>query len=206
MDISRFALAVLLLELTPGPNMAYLASLAMTQGRAAGLAAVLGVALGLSTHAVVAALGAGTLIQRYAVIYELLRWAGVIYLFYLAWEGWRNNAERSRARTDLRITAVPLFWRGFLTNVFNPKSILFFVSVVPTFVSLDAGQESVLFQMAVLGSVYVAVATGVHGTIIMLASQLQPWLVEGPYRRSVRRILSLSLALVAIWLAWTTKR
>ena len=206
MDITRFALAVLLLELTPSPNMAYLASLALAQGRAAGLAAVLGVALGLSTHAIIAAFGAGSIIQRSSIIYETLRWVGVAYLFDLAWEGWRPHSENSPGRTDLRTTVGPLFWRGFLTNVFNPKSILFFVAVVPTFVAFEAGRQSILTQMVVLGSVYVAVATAVHATIVLLASQLRPWIVEGPYQRLVRRMLSVSLALVAIWRSWTTKR
>ena len=74
--IIEFLLAVTLLELTPGPNMAYLASLALTRGRTAGLIACIGVACGLSVHAVVTVFGAGTLIQQYPWLYETLRWVG----------------------------------------------------------------------------------------------------------------------------------
>src|SRR6476620_1133284 len=88
MDLLTFLLTVLLLELTPGPNMAYLATLALSRGRMAGLIATAGVAFGLAVHAIVAGLGAGVLIQQYPLLYDAVRWIGVGYLLYLAWEGW----------------------------------------------------------------------------------------------------------------------
>src|SRR6476469_8357027 len=87
--VLEFILTVLLLELTPGPNMAYLATLSLDRGRRAGLLATVGVAAGLSVHAIVAALGLGVLISQLPLAYELLRWIGVAYLLYLAWETWR---------------------------------------------------------------------------------------------------------------------
>ena len=80
------------------------------------------------------------------------------------------------------------------------------MSVVPNFVTSAPGDLSPPLQMGLLGVTYVAIATGVHASIVMLAGQLRPWLVEGAHRDSVRRILSLALAGVAIWLAWTTRR
>jgi threonine/homoserine/homoserine lactone efflux protein len=206
MNLFTFLLAVLLLELTPGPNMAYLATLAISRGRAAGLIATAGVAVGLAVHATVAGLGAGVLIQQYPALYDVLRWIGVGYLFYLAWEGWQTEREVSPERASHAIAASPLFLRGFLSNVFNPKSILFFVSVLPTFLGTGPGAPSLPTQMAVFGSLYVGIATAVHGSIVVLAAQLRPWLVEGPRQQTVRRILAVLLALVAIWLAWATRR
>jgi threonine/homoserine/homoserine lactone efflux protein len=206
MNILTFLLAVLLLELTPGPNMAYLATLALSRGLGAGLIATAGVASGLAVHALVAGLGAGVLIQQYPLLYEVLRWIGVGYLLYLAWEGWRSEKETSPERVDLAVTAGPLFLRAFLSNVFNPKSILFFVSVLPTFVGAGPGAPPLPMQMAVFGILYVGIATAVHASIVALAAQLRPWLVEGPRQQTVRRVLSAVLALVAIWLAWTTRR
>src|SRR6185369_6227799 len=127
MDLFTFLLAVLVLELTPGPNMAYLATLALSRGRAAGLIATAGIAFGLAVHAAVAGLGAGVLIQQYPLLYDVLRWIGVCYLLYLAWDGWRSEKEISPERADLVIMAGPLLLRGFLSNVFNPKSVLFFL-------------------------------------------------------------------------------
>jgi threonine/homoserine/homoserine lactone efflux protein len=206
MGVSEFVLAALLLELTPGPNMAYLATLSLARGRASGFAATAGVAFGLSVHAILAALGAGVLIQRFALIYEVLRWTGVAYLLFLAWEGWQSQAESSPSRADLRSTVSPLFLRGFLSNIFNPKSIIFFVSVVPRFVETEPGALAIPIQMIVLGSLYVGIATMIHATIVMTAAQLKPWLVDGRRRDVTRQTLSLALALVAVWLAWTTRR
>src|SRR5437764_7691913 len=94
-SLPEFILAVLLLELTPGPNMAYLAALTLDRGRIAGLLAVVGVAAGLSVHAIVAALGLGALIGKAPTVYEVLRWTGVAYLLFLAWEGWQPDTENS---------------------------------------------------------------------------------------------------------------
>ena len=125
----EFILAVLFVELTPGPNMAYLATLALARGRTAGLFAIIGIALGLSVHAAVASFGFGQLLLLYPWLYEILRWIGVIYLLFLAWEGWQTK-EKSADTVDLNSTFGPLMLRGFFSNVFNPKSVLFFVSFV----------------------------------------------------------------------------
>jgi threonine/homoserine/homoserine lactone efflux protein len=184
--------------------MAYLAALTLDRGRAAGLLAVAGVAAGLSVHAVVAAFGLGALISKVPFVYEVLRWLGVAYILFLAWEGWQPRRENPPGYTG----APPgsLFWRGFFSNVFNPKSILFFVSVVPGFVRYASGGRSLLVQIALLGIIYVAIATTIHASIVMLASQLRPWLIDGSHQNTTRRILSLALVLVAAWLAWTTHR
>jgi threonine/homoserine/homoserine lactone efflux protein len=184
--------------------MAYLATLTLDRGRAAGLLAVVGVAAGLSVHAVVAALGLGALISQVPSIYEVLRWTGVAYILFLTWEGWQPNRENSPGFAS----AAPgsLFWRGFFSNVFNPKSIIFFVSVVPGFVHYESGDRSLPVQIALFGIIYVAIATVIHASIVMLASQLRPWLMTGSRQNSIRRILSLALVLVAAWLAWTTRR
>jgi threonine/homoserine/homoserine lactone efflux protein len=206
MDVSEFVVAALLLELTPGPNMAYLATLSLARGRFPGFVATAGVAFGLSVHAILATPGAGVLIQQFAFIYEVLRWIGVAYLLFLAWEGWQTQAETSPGRADFRATVGPLFWRGFLSNVFNPKSIIFFVSVVPRFVEVEPEALAIPIQMIVLGSLYVGIATMMHATVVMMAAQLKPWLVDGRRRDITRRALSVALALVAVWLAWTTRR
>src|SRR5690606_30668889 len=179
---------------------------ALSRGRIAGLIATAGVACGLGVHALVAGLGAGALIESVPLLYEALRWLGAAYLLYLAWEGWRDARENSPERADLPAETARLFLRGFLSNVFNPKSILFFVSVIPTFIVTGAGAPSITMQMTVFGLLYVGVATAVHTAIVVLAGQLRPWLVEGPRQHVARRVLSVALALVAVWLLWSTKR
>jgi threonine/homoserine/homoserine lactone efflux protein len=189
--------------------MAYLATLTLDRGRAAGLLAVAGVAAGLSVHAIVAAFGLGALIANVPSVYEVLRWLGVAYIVFLAWEAWLPH----RANASAHIDAVPgrgasgsLFWRGFFSNVFNPKSVLFFVSVVPGFVRYEPDSRNLPVQIALFGIVYVAIATIIHASIVVLASRLRPWLMTGSRQDAIRRILSVALLLVAAWLAWTTRR
>ena len=203
--MAQFVLAVLFVELTPGQNMAYLATLALARGRTAALLATLGVALGLSVHAFVTSFGAGQLLLLYPWLYEILRWIGVAYLLFLAWEGWQTKNDLS-ADARLNSTSGPLILRGFLSNVFNPKSVLFFVSVVPTFVGLAPGHPDYPVQMAVFGAIYLGIATTVHMAIVMLATQLRPWLLQGPHQNMIQRILALALVAVAAWLIWATRR
>ncbi len=198
----KFALTVFLLELTPGPNMAYLAALSLARGRAAGLIAVAGIALGLATHAVLVALGAGAAIQSYPALYESLRWVGIAYLFFLAWEGWQPAREIRSEEMLAPSVAGALFWRGFLSNVFNPKSILFFLSVVPGFID-PASTRSVAVQLAILGTVAVAVASIVHSAIVIAVDQSSRWIADNRMHSIVRRALSATLALMAVWLAWS---
>jgi threonine/homoserine/homoserine lactone efflux protein len=68
------------------------------------------------------------------------------------------------------------------------------------------GDPAIPLQMAIFGILYVAIATTIHTAIVVLAAELRPWLVEGPHQQLVRRILSTALALVAVWLVWTTRR
>ncbi|MBL6456679.1 LysE family translocator [Belnapia sp. T6] len=208
--LAEFLLAVLLLELTPGPNMAYLALLSLERGARPALVAVAGVAAGLAVHALVAGLGAGALIARSPLLYEALRWAGVGYLLWLAYEGWRGEADAEASLAPLGAQAPRLFRRGFVTNLLNPKSVLFFVSVLPRFIAAPEGAgdavPAVVIQMALLGGLYVAVATMVHVSVVLLAGRLRPWLVAGARRDRMRRVLSLLLAAVALWLALSTGR
>ena len=112
-----FFLTSLLIEMTPGPNMTYLALVSASEGRRAGFAAVAGVAMGLAVIGVVAAFGVAEIIH--ASIYNLLRWAGVLFLFHLAWDGWRSqgHAAGESSAADGRY-----FSRGLFTESAESKS------------------------------------------------------------------------------------
>jgi threonine/homoserine/homoserine lactone efflux protein len=184
--------------------MTYLAALTLDQGRRAGMLATAGVAAGLSVHAIVSAFGLGVLVSQSVLVYDLLRWTGVAYLLYLAWETWQSNAK---ARPEIEASApASLFWRGFFSNVFNPKSILFFISVVPGFIEYDSSGSSLLAQAARLGAIYIAIATTIHASIVLLANQLRPLLIARTRENTIRRILAFALVFVAVWLAWSTRR
>jgi len=181
--------------------MAYLAALSLTRGPLAGFIAVAGIALGLATHAVLVALGAGAVIQNHPGLYESLRWAGIAYLFYLAWEGWQPISAPHSKRPLVAGVAGSLFWRGFLSNVFNPKSILFFLSVLPSFIN-PVSARSISFQLAVLGMVAIVIASIVHSGIVIAADQSGRWISDDRMRDRIRQSLSVVLSLMASWLAW----
>lgn len=196
-----FLLTALVIELTPGPNMGTLASLALQRGRRAGLAAVAGVALGLGIVGAAAALGLAALIAQEPLLYQTLRWAGVAYLLYLAWEAWRDASDVAKL-DDQPESDGALFVKGLVVNLLNPKAAVFYVAVLPTFVDPAAG--SVVSQNIALAAIYVGVATAVHIAVVLLAARLRRLLVSGEAERFVRRALAMAMGAIAIWFAFET--
>jgi threonine/homoserine/homoserine lactone efflux protein len=204
-SLAAFALTALVIEMTPGPNMAYLAALSLSQGIRAGLAAVGGVALGLSVYGAVAALGLSAAIDNSPLLYEVLRWGGVIYLLWLAWEAWASEAETAPEKAgDSDIRSGQAFRRGLITNLLNPKAAVFYVAVLPDFI--QPGRGSVVTQTLGLSALYVGIATLVHLVIVLLASRLQSAIHTPEKRRGIRRVLAVALAAIAVWFAFSTAR
>jgi threonine/homoserine/homoserine lactone efflux protein len=200
-NTAAFLLASLFLELTPGPNMTWLAVLSASRGRKAGFQAVGGVALGLAVIGIAAAFGMAAIIAETPWIYEGLRWGGILFLLYLAWDGWRGEAGDSEQPDDLRH-----FWRGLTANLLNPKAAVFYIAVLPGFVGPETGTQAGLGDTLILTGFYVAIATAIHGGIVLLAGLAQPILQDPVREQWSRRILSVLLALVALWFAWSTQR
>jgi threonine/homoserine/homoserine lactone efflux protein len=198
-----FALTCFVIELTPGPNMAYLAILSATRGRRSGFAATVGVAFGLMIVGVAAALGLAAAISSSPVLYELLRWGGIAYLLWLAWDGWRDTTETSPSKMEEVNADSAYFIRGFITNILNPKAAVFYVAVLPTFVD---SARPILSQTIILSVIYVLIATGIHTAIVLLAGAARPLLEDPDRSRVVRRALSFALALIAVWFAFGTAR
>ena len=204
-SLAAFALTSLIIELTPGPNMAYLAALSLSRGTRAGIAAVAGIMLGLAIVGLAAAFGVATLIQQSTVLYETMRWAGVAYLLWLAWEGWAGEREGS---SDAAAASADTPWfafrRGLITNLLNPKAGVFYVATLPRFVDAAAGELTQ--QTIALSAIYVSIATLVHLAIVLLAGRLFALLETPDSRRTTRRVLSLALVAIAVWFAFSTRR
>ncbi|EKS37218.1 LysE family translocator [Afipia broomeae] len=199
-----FALTCLVIEITPGPNMAYLAALSLSQGVRAGIAAVAGIALGLAIYGVAASLGLSAIIDNSRFLYETLRWGGVAYLLWLAWEAWTAEREVSPETVDGGISPWTAFRRGLITNLLNPKAAVFYVAVLPDFIQIEKG--AVAEQTLMLSAIYVGIATSIHLVIVLLASRLQRVIATAEQRRTVRRVLAVLLAAIAIWFAFSTSR
>jgi threonine/homoserine/homoserine lactone efflux protein len=120
-----FVVASILIELTPGPNMTWLAVLGAARGRTTALAGVAGVALGLAIAAVVVGLGLTALLLEFPVLFEALRWAGTFYLFYLAWDAWRDSSTEI---DNTQATTGVAFRQGLISNVLNAKAYLFYAT------------------------------------------------------------------------------
>lgn len=197
--LAKFTLTALIIELTPGPNMGYLAALSLAEGRRMGLAAVAGVSLGLALVGVLAVLGLASFIDRIPYAYEALRYLGAGYLLYLAWDAWQVAGGEEAPMGN-----GAAFRRSLLANILNPKSAVFYVAVLPLF--LPPQHADVAGRTALMAAIYVGVATAVHTAIVLFAAALRPYLVDGPHERLVRRLLAASLAIVAIWFFWSTRQ
>jgi threonine/homoserine/homoserine lactone efflux protein len=198
-----FAWTSLLIELTPGPNMTYLALLTLAKGRVAGLAAVAGIALGLGIIGAAAALGVGSVISKSPFLYETIRIGGVLYLCWLAWETWRGSTETSETDVDPALTARDAFKDGLITNLLNPKAAMFYIAILPVF--LDPARVGP--QQAIgLTAISLTVATAVHLAIVILATQARPLIVRSIVAPTLRRAFGLMLFAVALWMAWATRR
>ena len=198
LDWSAFLLAMLIIELTPGPNMGWLATLSAQYGMRVGLMAVAGITLGLALQVIAAATGFAALIASFPALYHLLRWAGVIFMLWLAWLAYAENASPVPA-TGLNEKG---FRRGLIANLLNPKALVFYVVVNGHFSDRLVGY--LWWQLLLLGSIHLAIALTVHTAIVIsgasLGAQLEKW------RKSLaaRLIFAFSLAAIAIWIAIST--
>lgn len=201
--LAPFLLAAVLSEITPGPNMGWLALVALSRGRTAGLAAVAGVTLGLAAWMTAAALGVSEVVLRWPVLYQSIRWAGIGFLLWLAWEAWRGDADPSAVRDGVEDGRRRLFLRGLAGNLLNPKAAVFYIALLPTFVT--PGRGSPLTQALLLGGLHIAVSVIVHGTIVLSASRASGALLgraQGPWARA---LMAGGLVVIAAWMAWETR-
>lgn len=189
------------IELTPGPNMTYLAVLSLVEGRRAGLAMVAGIATGLLVVGIFAAFGVAAFVSESKVLYELMRWLGVGYMLWLAYDIWRGEDLSTGQEHVPEQSMRHYFGRGFITNVLNPKAAVFYVAVLPEFVDPT---RNLLPQTLTLSVAYASVATVVHALIALLASKMRPFLQDAERMQIVRRVLAGALLLVTVWLMFSS--
>ncbi|MFC5815274.1 LysE family translocator [Nonomuraea harbinensis] len=202
-DLSTLALfcaATLAILLVPGPAVIFIVTRSVAQGRAAGLVSVLGVHAGSVVHVVAAALGVSALLAASATAFTIVKYAGVAYL---VWLGLRKLLARGSAEEMVELPEQSkrrMFWEGFVVNVLNPKTAIFFMAFLPQFADPAAG--AVAPQMLVLGLLWMALGMASDGTYALLSSALATRV-----RRSVRarRRIDIGSGLVYLGLAaWLT--
>jgi threonine/homoserine/homoserine lactone efflux protein len=205
-DWLLFVGAALLITLSPGPNMVYLLSRSLCQGRQAGVISLVGVVAGFLVHMFAAALGLTALFMAVPLAYEMLKWAGAAYLLFLAWQALRPGARSPfEARELPQDPPARLFVMGFLTNLLNPKIAVFYLSIFPQFVSPAHG--SVFTQSIVLGFTQIAISFGFNLTIVLSAATLADWFARHPRWLAVQRyVMGFVLAGLAVRLAAEQRR
>lgn len=193
-----FVGAALLMALTPGPNMIYLVSRSLCQGRTAGVTSWFGVVLGFTVHMLCAAIGLTALFMAVPMGYELLKFAGALYLLWLAWQAIRPGSRSPFEARELQAEAPrKLFVMGLLTSILNPKVAIFYLSVLPQFISPESG--SVLAQSLILGITQVFIGSSVNLAFTLSAAGIAGWFAKNRFWLAVQRyIMGLVLGALAI--------
>lgn len=178
MDVSvvlGFLVAVFLVSVVPGPDMLFIVANAAAGGRRTGVVAAAGMSTGLAVHSVAAALGLGALIQAAPQVLNGVRIAGAAFLLYLAYLTWRASKQDFGAPEDAplpRRTLRRTYLMATLTNLANPKVILFYLAFVPQFITTGSGSWPVTVQFLVLGAVFILVGFPVDASAALLAGTL----------------------------------
>ena len=205
-DLLIFAAACLLMVLTPGPNMIYLISRSICQGRKAGVTSLLGVVAGFFVHMFAAAVGLTAVFLAVPTAYEALKWAGALYLLWMAWQAVKPGARSPfEARELAPDSSSKLVLMGFMTSVLNPKVAVFYLSVFPQFISPEHG--SMFTQSMMLGLTQISVSFTVNLLIALFASGIAVWFVRNPLWLAVQRyVMGCVLAALAVRLMLEQRR
>jgi threonine/homoserine/homoserine lactone efflux protein len=176
---AAFLVAAFALCVTPGPDMMFIVAMGGRGGPTAGVMAAFGVACAMLVHAVAAALGLSALFLTLPTLYQVLRWAGAAYLLYLAVKAFRDRSAPGEAEAASGAGMRRAFWQGAVTNLLNPKVILFNVAFLPQFVDPSLGH--VRGQFLLLGITIVLMGFLWDGFVGLLSGRL-----AALFRRSAR--------------------
>jgi len=201
-----FALISLGLVLTPGPNMIYLISRSITQGPAAGIISLGGVALGFVFYMLCAAFGITALLLAVPYAYDALRFAGVAYLLWMAWQAVRPGGRSPFQVKKLAVDSPrKLFAMGFVTNLLNPKIAMLYLALLPQFIDPSAGR--VLLQSVVLGSSQIVISVSVNAMIALAAGSIALFLAQRPTWMLLQRyLMGTVLAGLAVRMAFEARK
>jgi threonine/homoserine/homoserine lactone efflux protein len=190
-----FAGAVVVLVLAPGPDMAYMLTRTVAQGRKAGAVAAIGINLGAYVHVLASVLGLSAILATSAVAFTVVKWGGAAYLVWIGIQALTRSAPvdvESTSTSGLSLTTI--FWQGFFSDVLNPKVALFFLAFLPQFVTHGHGDEWI--QLLVLGVTGNVIAIGTNLLLVCFASA-----ATASLRRSQRITRWLHRAVGAMFIA-----
>jgi threonine/homoserine/homoserine lactone efflux protein len=199
--LAMFAAASTLLIFTPGPDIIYVMTRGMAQGRRAALAAAAGFALGNFAHTFFAVIGLSALITSSATAFACVRYAGALYLVYLGIRMLRSRGSLVPEGREGALQCRVIFRQSILANIMNPKVALFFLAFFPQFV--DPSRGSVALQMLVLGSTFVILTLAGFGLVALCAGEVGRWLNRSAKSgERVGQVAGCVLIALGLRLAW----
>ena len=176
-DFLIFALATLMLNITPGNDMLYVATRSTSQGVKAGIVSALGIAGGCIVHLLAAVIGLSAIIANSALAFDIIKYAGAAYLIYLGVKSILSKQSKFSINNNVEKKSLSsLFWQGVLTNVLNSKVALFFLAFLPQFIDPDQGNTSL--QILLLGLWFNFSGTVVNCVVALLFGKLGNWLAD----------------------------
>jgi threonine/homoserine/homoserine lactone efflux protein len=178
-DVSTFllfAIASLVLIVTPGPAVLYIVARSIDQGRMTGVVSALGIAVGTVVQVFAATFGLSALLLSSALAFHLVKYVGALYLVYLGVSKLLEKEQRVDVCVAEKKTRSRAFYQGIIVNIFNPKTALFFIAFLPQFV--DPTRGSVTLQMLALGIIFVVVGFFSDSLYAVLAGTMRNWLKQ----------------------------
>jgi len=200
-----FVLACIALVATPGPNVLYLVSRTLAQGRAAGFVSLAGTSSGFLLHVLAAAFGLSAILAAVPLAYDAIRIAGAVYLAWLAWSTWRAPDVVPGGAVDAAVPGARLYREGLVTAILNPKVAMFQLALFPQFV--DPARGSVLVQSLILGATQIVVAVVGDSLFVLAAASVRRWFAARPrWGAWSKRLLAGVFAALAARLALDERR
>jgi threonine/homoserine/homoserine lactone efflux protein len=200
MITAEFLITSLIVVLIPGTGVVFTVSTALLQGQRASVFAALGCTAGIVPHLLATVLGLAALMHTSAVAFQVLKYAGVVYLLYLAFATWKDKSAFAVDGAASRGCAKDLIIKAILLNLLNPKLTIFFLAFLPQFV--EHGASSPLVQLLMLSSVFMAMTFAVFVVYGMLAHAFRKAVIESPRVQSwLRRGFAAAFAGLGVQLA-----
>lgn len=195
-----FSLASILLALAPGPDNIFVLTQSMVKGSKAGVIITLGLCSGLIFHTSAVALGVAVIFQTSAVAFNLLKFAGALYLLYLAYMAFKDASKTKLDTNQPTLRPSALYKRGVFMNITNPKVSIFFLAFLPQFT--NAANGHVTLQIFSLGAIFMLWAFVVFSLIALLAGKIGAWFSQTKYGEKIlNRVAGSIFALLAVKLA-----
>lgn len=173
-----FIAASAALTLLPGPDILFVLTQSISQGKSAGIATASGLCTGVLIHTAAASLGISAIVYKSALAFEIVKYAGAAYLLYLAWQAFREKGELISSAPARETEIFALYRRGIFMNVLNPKVALFFLAFLPQFVNISSG--NVPMQMIFLGIIFMIQAWLIFSVISVFAGVIGEKIVKKP--------------------------